>query len=134
MNILRNKYVYNLLFLLCTLCIYIDTLGNNKKQILKKRVAERQAHQKAGSLLDQFKSNNMQELVDSLQNMNKLLTSLQVSSIDLAIQKVETMQSDIQKLLAALDADSVSAGVKQAKKVRSVVEQLSQLQTKIALP
>jgi hypothetical protein len=134
MNILRNKYVYNLLFLLCTRCICIDTLGNNKKQILKRRVVERQAHQKAGSLLDQFKSNNMQELVDSLQNMNKLLTTLQVSSIDLAIQKVETMQNDLQKILAALNADSISAGIKQAKQIRSVVEQLSQLQTKIALP
>jgi hypothetical protein len=104
--------------------------GTKNKSILKKRVIEREAKRKVNSVLEQFKSNSMQELVDSLQNMNKLLTTLQVSSVDLAIQKIEIMQNDLQKLLAALGSDSISTAITQAKKVRSVAEQLSLLQTK----
>ena len=121
------NYVFIILFLLCSSNASKAKTTNTGNGILKKRVLERQASQKLDPLLEQFKNNSMQELVDSLHNMNKLLTMLQVSSIDLAIQKVETMQNDIQKLLAALDADSISAGIKQAEQVHSLAKQFSQL-------
>ncbi|HTM06064.1 MAG TPA: hypothetical protein VL201_02390 [Patescibacteria group bacterium] len=126
-----KKYLNNILLLLtCSLISCNGMSGTKNKSILKKRVIEREAKRKVNSVLEQFKSNSMQELVDSLQNMNKLLTTLQVSSVDLAIQKIEIMQNDLQKLLAALGSDSISTAITQAKKVRSVAEQLSLLQTK----
>lgn len=123
-------YVSIILFLVCSQNITVAKPASPGNGLLKKRVAERQAHQKADSLLEKVNYNSMQELANSLEGMNRLLATLQVSSVDQAIKAVEAMQKDIQELLAALDADSVSAGVKQAKKVRSVVEQLSHIQTK----
>jgi flagellar motor switch protein FliG len=83
-----------------------------KNPLLKKRVSERKAKNKVDNLLEKTQTNTMQELLQSLEGVNKLLDTLQVSSINDAITAVNSMQRDIQKLLAALEADSVKTGMK----------------------
>lgn len=129
-----NTSFINILFFIlyasCSCALLLAKSSNHS--FLKKRVAERQAHQKANSLLEKAHYNSMQELAHSLEGINKLFDLLGVHSIEKALQKVKSLQQDLHTLLTTLEVETVPAAIDQAKKVRSVVEQLSQLHIKMA--
>lgn len=118
--------ILSLIFFYPLITITITPARNN--QLLKKRVVERRAHDKIDDLLKKTEKNSMQELLDSLQGMNKLLEVLHATSIDEAITIATSMQQDIKKLLNSLQVETVDAAVTQAKQVKKVMHQLAQIQ------
>lgn len=126
-------YQWGSLFIVlgCMQYLQAEKQVSSHNGLVKKRVIQRQAQKKVDSVLAQVKNQKMQELADSFQGVGKLYELLKVSSMDEALKIVATMQDDIKNLLSALEVDSVSEGVTQAKQVRLVMQQLSEIQTKI---
>lgn len=133
-NTILYRFIITGLFLTPLSFVWLSGESHNN-QLLKNRVIRRRSHQKETSVkvhsLLERSNKSMEELASFLDDLPKLFTILDVDSMEKALEKVEKMQQDINTLLKALQSESVPKAVDQAKKIRSVFDQLSQLQTKV---
>jgi uncharacterized Ntn-hydrolase superfamily protein len=111
-------------------CAKYQAPGNG---LLKKRVVERHVHSKMSTILDTLETKSIQEALERMQGINTLFAELKVDSVSEVIRQVRVMRKEVSSLLGALDVTDVKEGLKRAKQVKAVIEQLSSLQNKLAI-